>query len=117
MLQNLKNEIDDIGSKKDYINIFKIIYKNDDKYFINEKGAFINLNTLTPATITDIKQYLNNIYKEPVIKIEDFKVAFNPFEEDEHKGLTRNQMKVLKKCPKKRIFRDIDIKHNFDLKI
>ena len=94
MVDNLKNKIDYLKSKKHYLKIFKIIYDNDDNYIQNISGIYIDLNKLKPATIELINKYINSIEYEPLIDINILKTSFNALDET---VVPRNQRNILNK--------------------
>jgi hypothetical protein len=54
----LASQIENINNKKDYKEIFKIIYENNCNYIENDNGVYINLNVLNDETLLKIKNYL-----------------------------------------------------------
>jgi hypothetical protein len=54
----LASQIENINNKKDYKEIFKIIYENNCNYIENVNGVYINLNVLNDETLLKIKNYL-----------------------------------------------------------
>jgi hypothetical protein len=59
-LQKLKIKIEKL-SKLELIEVFKIIYNNNDKYTSNVNGIFIDLNLCCDKTINEIRFFLNFI--------------------------------------------------------
>jgi hypothetical protein len=59
--KQLSTKIDELKNKKIYKNIFKIIYDNKNEYITNERGIFINMNTLSDETLTKIIEFLDTI--------------------------------------------------------
>jgi hypothetical protein len=57
----LASKIENITNKKEYKEIFKIIYENNCNYIENDNGVYINLNVLNDATLIKIKQFLEVI--------------------------------------------------------
>ena len=51
-------QIENISNKKNYKEIFKIIYQDNCNYLENDNGVYINLNTLNDDTLLKIKNYL-----------------------------------------------------------
>jgi hypothetical protein len=54
----LASKIENITNKKDYKEIFKIIYENNCNYIENDNGVYINLNILNDETLLKIKNFL-----------------------------------------------------------
>ena len=67
-LSEIKNKIDNLY-ETEYVEIFKIIKGNKEKYTVNNNGIFINVCTLKPITITEITQFL--IFSEKNNKLID----------------------------------------------
>ena len=57
----LASKIENITNKKDYKEIFKIIYENNCNYIENDNGVYINLNVLNDETLLKIKSFLEVI--------------------------------------------------------
>lgn len=57
----LASKIANITNKKDYKEIFKIIYENNCNYIENDNGIYINLNILNEETLIKIKNFLEII--------------------------------------------------------
>ena len=57
----LASKIENITNKKEYKEIFKIIYENNCNYIENDNGVYINLNVLNDVTLTKIKKFLEDI--------------------------------------------------------
>jgi molybdenum cofactor biosynthesis enzyme MoaA len=57
----LASKIENITNKKDFKDIFKIIYENNCNYIENDNGVYINLNVLNDVTLIKIKQFLEVI--------------------------------------------------------
>lgn len=57
----LASKIENITNKKDYKEIFKIIYEHNCNYIENTNGIYINLNILNDNTLLKIKNYLEII--------------------------------------------------------
>lgn len=55
---NLKNKISSL-SKNEFIEIFKIIKENNNKYTENKNGIFINMSKLTQNTIVKLENFVN----------------------------------------------------------
>ncbi len=55
---NLKNKIS-LLSKNEFIEIFKIIKENNNKYTENKNGIFINMSKLTQNTIIKLESFVN----------------------------------------------------------
>ena len=63
-LKNLLDRIDSLNDMYEYIEIYKIIKKNNIKYTVNKNGIFLNMMKLDKKTLNEIEQfleYLNNI--------------------------------------------------------
>ena len=61
-LNDLKKKISEL-TKDEYLEIYKIIKKNNIKHTKNNNGIFLNLNHLTRQTIDDIELLLK-YYKD-----------------------------------------------------
>jgi hypothetical protein len=61
-LNELKEKISEL-TKDEYLEIYKIIKKNNIKHTKNNNGIFLNLNHLTQQTIDDIELLLK-YYKD-----------------------------------------------------
>lgn len=46
------------------VEVLKILVKHDIKVTENKNGIFVNLTTLDPVVISDIKTYLNHIQSQ-----------------------------------------------------
>jgi hypothetical protein len=57
----LASQIENINNKKNYKEIFKIVYQDNCNYLENDNGIFLNLNTLSDETLLKIKTYLQEI--------------------------------------------------------
>jgi hypothetical protein len=57
----LASKIENITNKKEYKEIFKIIYDNNCNYIENDNGVYINLNVLNDDTLLKIKSFLEVI--------------------------------------------------------
>jgi hypothetical protein len=57
----LASKIENITNKKDYKEIFKIIYENNCNYINNDNGVYINLNILSDEILIKIKNFLEII--------------------------------------------------------
>ena len=57
----LASKIENITNKKEYKEIFKIIYENNCNYIENDNGVYINLNLLNDETLLKIKNFLKII--------------------------------------------------------
>ena len=57
----LASKIENITNKKDYKEIFKIIYENNCNYINNDNGVYINLNILSDDILIKIKNFLDII--------------------------------------------------------
>ena len=57
----MASQIENISNKKDFKEIFKIIYENNCNYIHNDNGVFINLNVLNDTTLEKIKNYLQKL--------------------------------------------------------
>jgi hypothetical protein len=57
----LASKIENITNKKEYKEIFKIIYENNCNYIKNDNGVYINLNVLNDETLLKIKFFLEVI--------------------------------------------------------
>jgi hypothetical protein len=57
----LASKIENITNKKDYKEIFKIIYENNCNYIENDNGVYINLNVLNDEMLLKIKVFLEVI--------------------------------------------------------
>jgi hypothetical protein len=57
----LASKIENITNKKEYKEIFKIIYENNCNYIENDNGVYINLNVLNDNTLLKIKEFLEVI--------------------------------------------------------
>jgi hypothetical protein len=57
----LASKIENITNKKEYKEIFKIIYENNCNYIENDNGVYINLNILNDDTLIKIKMFLEVI--------------------------------------------------------
>ena len=57
----MASQIENISNKKDFKEIFKIIYENNCNYIHNDNGVFINLNVLNDNTLEKIKNYLQKL--------------------------------------------------------
>ena len=57
----LASKIENITNKKEFKEIFKIIYENNCNYIENDNGLYINLNVLNDDTLLKIKNFLEVI--------------------------------------------------------
>jgi hypothetical protein len=57
----LASKIENITNKKEFKEIFKIIYENNCNYIENDNGVYINLNVLNDDTLLKIKNFLEVI--------------------------------------------------------
>jgi hypothetical protein len=57
----LASKIENITNKKEFKEIFKIIYENNCNYIENDNGVYINLNVLNDDTLLKIKIFLEVI--------------------------------------------------------
>jgi hypothetical protein len=57
----LASKIENITNKKEFKEIFKIIYENNCNYIENDNGVYINLNVLNDETLLKIKSFLEVI--------------------------------------------------------
>ena len=57
----LASKIENITNKKEFKEIFKIIYENNCNYIENDNGVYINLNVLNDDTLLKIKSFLEVI--------------------------------------------------------
>jgi hypothetical protein len=57
----LASKIENITNKKEYKEIFKIIYENNCNYIENDNGVYLNLNLLNDDTLIKIKSFLEVI--------------------------------------------------------
>jgi len=57
----LASKIENITNKKEFKEIFKIIYENNCNYIENDNGVYINLNVLNDDTLLKIKKFLEVI--------------------------------------------------------
>ena len=62
--KKIVSNIDNLKSKTDYIELFKIINKATDKYTQNNNGVFINLNCLDDATLQQVETFLESKKKK-----------------------------------------------------
>lgn len=65
--KNIAHRIEQLKNKKHYKRIFQIVHENSNKYTVNDNGVYLNINTLSSATLIKIKQYLDDIEKNKVI--------------------------------------------------
>ena len=93
-LEILKSKIENINSKKHLMKIFKIISDNDEHYILNECGAFIPMNKLTPETVEKIENYIKGI-KKNINKIDELKQSFSS--SDEKLNLPRHEQRIYNK--------------------
>lgn len=56
-LTEIKNRIDNLY-ENEYVEIFKIIKSNNEKFTTNNNGIFINVSNLKPITINEITKFL-----------------------------------------------------------
>ena len=56
--KRIVSNIDNLKSKTDYMELFKIINNVTDKYTQNNNGVFINLNCLDDSTLQKIEKFL-----------------------------------------------------------
>jgi hypothetical protein len=46
-------------SKNEHIELFKLIYKSDTKYTINNNGVFINMNNISDSILEQVVELIN----------------------------------------------------------
>jgi hypothetical protein len=59
--KNIVRKIEQLKSKKYFIEIFKIIKTDNIKYTQNKNGLFIDMNKLSNSTIYKIEEYLKSL--------------------------------------------------------
>lgn len=67
---DLINKINKIKKKEYLINIFKIVYKDNQKYSINNYGIMMYFHNLSDDTYLKLDKYINSIYEKNRNKIE-----------------------------------------------
>jgi hypothetical protein len=65
--KNIAHRIEQLKNKKHYKRIFQIVHENSNKYTVNDNGVYLNINTLSSATLIKIRQYLDDVEKNKVI--------------------------------------------------
>jgi hypothetical protein len=59
--KKLAYRIEQIKKKKNYLELFKIINEDSDKYTTNKNGVFFNMNSLKNETLKKIEKFLDDL--------------------------------------------------------
>jgi len=59
--KKLAYRIEQIKTKKNYLELFKIVNEGSDKYTTNKNGVFFNMNSLKNETLSKIEKFLDNL--------------------------------------------------------
>jgi hypothetical protein len=73
----IKNKIESVKKYKYKLQIFKIIFDNDEQYINNNNGIFIDLNKLKEETINKIDEFIKTVETNDKNEISNLKSNFN----------------------------------------
>ena len=94
----LASKIENITNKKDYKEIFKIIYENNCNYINNDNGVYINLNILSDEILIKIKKFLEIIdNNKNIIPTPKEYIPYNSEDNSSDMKLSMQEKNLLKK--------------------
>ena len=94
----LASKIENITNKKDYKEIFKIIYENNCNYINNDNGVYINLNILSDEILIKIKDFLEIIdNNKNIIPTPKEYIPYNSEDNSSDMKLSMQEKNLLKK--------------------
>jgi hypothetical protein len=94
----LASKIENITNKKDYKEIFKIIYENNCNYINNDNGVYINLNILSDEILIKIKNFLEIIdNNKNIIPTPKEYIPYNSEDNSSDMKLSMQEKNLLKK--------------------
>ena len=94
----LASKIENITNKKDYKEIFKIIYENNCNYINNDNGVYINLNILSDEILIKIRNFLDIIdNNKNIIPTPKEYIPYNSDDNSSDMKLSMQEKNLLKK--------------------
>jgi hypothetical protein len=111
----LASKIENITNKKDYKEIFKIIYENNCNYINNDNGVYINLNILSDDILIKIKNFLDIIdNNKNIIPTPKEYIPYNSDDNSSDMKLSMQEKNLLKKFKNNSNFDKQNLNNNND---
>jgi hypothetical protein len=111
----LASKIENITNKKDYKEIFKIIYENNCNYINNDNGVYINLNILSDEILIKIRNFLDIIdNNKNIIPTPKEYIPYNSDDNSSDMKLSMQEKNLLKKFKNNSNFDKQNLNNNND---